>query len=401
MKNGSRAQVVAVASLTALVFLAVLLFNLPWNPIAAAQGPGPYKVFIPFVPRADVVSNSVRVIAVDPMTPTTLYVVPNQLSGTVFKSTDGGVSWHSLYTGLTGLYEITSLAIDPVTPTTLYLGENPDVEYPGTAVPNVLKSTDGGATWAVTDLNLKFKYDQIVTFAIDPQTPTNVYAGTGVNGVLKSTDGGKTFSMSNSGFLTPSGYEAGIDSLAIDPVTPTTLYASASMYVFKSTDGGATWQSLFKGLPDPYGVMVVVVDPRTPTTVYAGGTIGIYKSTDAGATWSAVNAGLPSTPNPFGLPYIGVNALLIDPVTPTNLYASVSDSSVPDGVYKSGNGGATWAPANNGLPVPCVGLCIMSLAIDPHMPTTLYAGLGIDYGTGPYKTTNGAISWSAMNWPPP
>ena len=83
----------------------------------------------------------VHALAIDPVTPTTLYAGTD--GGGVFKSTDGGGNWSAINTGLTNTY-VYALAIDPVTPTTLYAGT-----YDG-----VFKSTDGGENWNAVNTGL-------------------------------------------------------------------------------------------------------------------------------------------------------------------------------------------------------------------------------------------------------
>ena len=110
-------------------------------------------------------------LAIDPLTPATIYAgiyglydgrSLRVIGGGVFKSTNGGGSWTN--TGLTDA-QVRSLAIDPVTPTTIYAG---------TGVSGVFKSTDGGGSWTnigLTDLHIQ-------SLAIDSLTPTTIYAGT-------------------------------------------------------------------------------------------------------------------------------------------------------------------------------------------------------------------------------
>jgi photosystem II stability/assembly factor-like uncharacterized protein len=82
--------------------------------------------------------------------------------------------------------------------------------------------------------------------------------------------------------------------------------------VFKSTDGGGNWSATNIGLSNTY-VRALVIDPVTPTSLYAGTDGGgVFKSTNGGANWSAINTGLTNT---------DVSALAIDPATPTILYA--------------------------------------------------------------------------------
>jgi photosystem II stability/assembly factor-like uncharacterized protein len=239
----------------------------------------------------------------------------------------------------------------------------------------------------------------IPALAIDRQTPTTLYAGTdGGGGVFKTTDGGATWSVSGLAY---------IDALVIDPLTPTTLHAGMDSWgTYKSTDGGATWNSTGLGV-----VSSLVIDPLTPTTLYAGtlgqtvpyphelseGAGGVYKSTDGGANWSAV-ALFHTTNGWYGAycwPCGGVSALAIDPQTPTTLYGQMESITVydewgdiswstPSQAIKSTDGGLSWNP------VGLVGVGVLTLAIDPQTPTTLYAGTN----SGVYKSTDGGATWN-------
>ena len=122
-------------------------------------------------------------------------------------------------------------------------------------------------------------------------------------------------------------------------------------------------------------INALAIDPVTPSTLYAGTEGGVFKTTDGGANWSAVSTGLTHT---------NVLALALDPATPTTLYAGTYG-----GVFKSTDGGANWSAVNTGLTDNTVNI----LAIDPTTPTTLYAGTG----DGIFKSTNGGGDWSAVN----
>jgi photosystem II stability/assembly factor-like uncharacterized protein len=180
------------------------------------------------------------------------------------KSTDGGATWNlGLGTnGNPGYFSIYALAIDPLTPTTLYFGTD---EFSAGA--GVFKSTDGGATWTSSVLT----GDSVVlALAIDPVTPTTLYAGTAGPGVFKSTDGGTTWAAVNAGLSADTFGYISIAALAIDPITPATLYAGTNGDVFKSTNSGASWNAFNTGLPSYSRVTALVIDPGTPTTLYAG-----------------------------------------------------------------------------------------------------------------------------------
>jgi len=93
-------------------------------------------------------------------------------------------------------------------------------------------------------------------------------------------------------------------------LTPTTLYVGAGDGVFKSTDGGGSWSAANTGLPS--GNYGLVIDPATPTTLYAGTFYGsVFKSTDGGGSWKA----FPGLTNTY------IQALAIDPKNSARLYA--------------------------------------------------------------------------------
>jgi photosystem II stability/assembly factor-like uncharacterized protein len=131
---------------------------------------------------------------------------------------------------------------------------------------------------------------------------------------------------------------------------------------FRSDDGGATWLDLSAGLPTNLGVRTVAVDPGDPRTVYAGlspgqyGAVGgVWKSTDGGETWAPTGPQLPNRK---------VVALLASP-RPGRLYAAVDDGRV----FRSDDGGAEWSPWTTGLAV----YTVHAFALDPGDPRHVYA----------------------------
>jgi photosystem II stability/assembly factor-like uncharacterized protein len=123
---------------------------------------------------------------------------------------------------------------------------------------------------------------------------------------------------------------------------------------------GATIQSGYAQGGGPPGgtVAALAIDPSTPATLYTGTPGGgVFKSSNGGTSWAPVNSGLT-------VPYI--HALAIDPSNPATVYAGTSGG----GVFKSADGGTSWTPVNSGLTTTDV----VALAIDPSTPATLYAG---------------------------
>jgi photosystem II stability/assembly factor-like uncharacterized protein len=425
----------------------------PKNPstlYAESRGGGVFKStnggtsWVHLTPTPAPTNNNNLALVIDPQDTSTLYA--GTFGAGVFKSTDGGASWSSVSSGLPlncTFIGVKYLAIDPQNPSTLYVYERNDC-FPST-YPGVYKSTDGGASWSAGAVNFGMPtppngaYVLVNALAIDPQNPSTLYAGTNI-GVLKTTDGGTSWSAANFGLPndTPNGfYGTSVNALAIDPQNTSTVYAavnnmnglSPSDGLFKSTDGGASWNALKPGplccvfalaidpqspsalyavlgpdvSPGPFSrlfkstdageswadtglprVLAVAIDPLDSGRLYAGTDGGgVFRSGDGGTSWSAINSGLRAS---------GVYNLVTDPQNTSTLYATVSACCPPSaGLFKSTDGGTSWSLASSGLPENVVG----PPAIDPQNPSTIYTG-GWDWA-GVFKSTDGGVSWSAAN----
>lgn len=262
------------------------------------------------------------------------------------------------------------LEIDPLTPATLYAA---------TAV-GMFKSTNGGGAW--TAINSGLTSLSIRCIAVDPQTPTTLYAGAG-GAVVKSVNGGASWSPASTGLPVITH----VFDIAVDPQTPTTLYAAVGQgnsttgpAVFKSTNGGGSWVEIDNGFNANRLIVTLVIDPQTPTTLYAADFLGaVFKSTNAGASWGAV------LPNSLDSIY----DLVLDPQTPTTLYAAMGSPQFVGGVYKSVNGGASWTL----ISVDLSDNSVFALALDPTTPAIVYAATDL----GVYRSANGGANWSPMN----
>ncbi|HEX5692829.1 MAG TPA: hypothetical protein VFX76_22615, partial [Roseiflexaceae bacterium] len=287
---------------------------------------------------------SINKLAADPLTGSTLYAV---VDGGFTRSTDGGSTWSPVSNVLSDSF-VYDLVIDPANPTTLYAAGNRDLS----------KSTDGGSTW--TNANSAILY--IRHLAIDPRTPTTLYAGTSFAGVYKSTDGAASWNPINAGLTITN-----ITELAVDPVTPNIVYAAGYSYydyaaqqyvngsLYKSADGGASWNRLSAGLPSSnISISDIQIDPRTPTRLYALVNVTLYTSANAGASWAPMSNAPP-----------GLSNLTIDPTTPTTLYGAATSNAV----YRSTDSGGSW----NQIGSPLSGY-ITALLVNPVNPATVYAG---------------------------
>jgi photosystem II stability/assembly factor-like uncharacterized protein len=274
---------------------------------------------------------------------------------------------------------------------------------------------------------------RITALAVHPSFPQRIYMGAADGGVWLSDDAGNTWTAVFDFNPTLS-----IGALAIDPLDPNILFAgtgeantSADSYpgngIFKSTDGGSTWN--FSGLAESYHIgriavnpqntqqinwervlfisdstagIDVVIDPVNPANVYAamwerirypgrriagGITSAIYKSTDGGDNWMQLSNGLPA-PSPTG----GRIGLSIAASNPAVVYAIYADHpGYFDGVYKTTDAGVSWFRVNDGALsnlYSSFGWYFGNIYVDPTDENTVYT-LGVPL----YKSVNGGNSW--------
>ena len=275
----------------------------------------------------------INCLTMDPVNPLILYAGGNDV---ILKSEDGGETWSKIRTfSATDPDHVNQIVVDPLTPTTIYA-----------AVFNqgLIKSTDNGETWQNINTGLiDFKFRALV---IDPADPNILYAGT-ANGVFKTNDGGTTWQQRDTNLPKEEIY-----SLAIDPLNPATLYAGlgTGSGLYKSTNGGASWSAKNNGIlvqagdspaQSPTWVFAIAINPQNPHILYAAGR-GIFKSMDGGESWQAVNEGLAYSISP---PPGDFDKLSIDPINPQIVYATMGRHVV----FRTLNDGDTWERYNGGL----------------------------------------------------
>ena len=214
----------------------------------------------------------------------------------------------------------------------------------------------------------------VTSLAIDSKNTDTIYAGTKYSsyssfrryGIFKSTNGGSSWNAVNNG-LPGLLKDITVNSLAIDPTNTQIIYAGTNDGVFKSINGGAAWSQT--GLTYD-SVFSLAIDLKNTQIIYAGTDDGVFKSTDGGANWTEINNGLTNT---------NVNSLAIDPTNTQVIYAGTCG-----GVFKSINGGANWS--QSGLTYDFV----FSLAIDPKNTQIIYAGSN---ESNIFKSLDGGSNW--------
>ena len=213
--------------------------------------------------------------------------------------------------------------------------------------------------------------------------------------LYKSTDGGATWNDSISSYSTAVGCQTATDVMAMDPIDPNTLYLPFGddwngFTVIKTTDGGEHWKNFgAAALRAASEVNALVIDPNTPTTLYAATDIGVFRSTDGGASFL-----------PAGFAKTTVVLLAIDPVHSDVLYAATSSNFYPHapgflGLYKSTDSGASWTPINQGLDeIVAAHAPVNALLVDSDHANILYLATS---GYGVFKSSDGGATWAPFN----
>lgn len=294
-------------------------------------------------------------LLVDPNNPSVIYAgAAGGDNDTIFKSVDSGRTWSSLTRNLGAVSFPRLLAVQGGAATTIYVGTREGLR----------KSTDGGATWSEVGLQLERVLEFMV---IDPTNPARLYVASG-NRLYSSVDGAATWQEASNG-LPGLG---NITHLTIDRKTPTTLYAIVSPIVgryliYRTTDGARSWSQLPSEFTDA-PLRTLTVDAFDSATLYLGTARGLFKSADGGQSWQAA-----------GLADLQIGPILSDPNRQGTLYAAAPErasaalpTSVESGVYKSTDGGRTWRQFDHRLRR----LPVTGLAFDPQNTATLYAVTG-------------------------
>ncbi|MDE0900065.1 MAG: hypothetical protein OSA81_13745, partial [Longimicrobiales bacterium] len=240
--------------------------------------------------------------------------------------------------------------------------------YCGAGSGNLWKSVNNGTTWkpifesestfSIAVVTVSDKDPNLVWVGTgEPQMARSSYAGTGV---FKSTDAGDTWQ--NMG-LTDTHH---ISRVIIDPENNDVVYVAALGHqytdneergVFKTTDGGKTWEKILY-ISEKIGVVEVVMDPSNNKTLYAvawerdrkawnnvvaGPGSGVYKSTDAGETWKLLTKGLPTGEK------VGRMGIAIAPSNPKVLYIICDHRGVGGEIYRSDDRGESWRKTHEGI----------------------------------------------------
>jgi photosystem II stability/assembly factor-like uncharacterized protein len=289
-----------------LAFLLLLTFALP---LAAQIDPGMFgemrwRMIGPFRGGRTVAGVGVN------KQPNVFYIGVN--NGGVWRTNDYGRIWTPIFDDQPS-GSIGAIGISQSDPNVLYVGSGEGLQRPDLATGDgMYKSTDAGKTW--THLGLR-DAQQIPQIVVDPADPNRLFVAVlghpyGPNeerGIFRSTDGGRSFQK----VLYKNEFTGGID-VILDPSNSQTVYA-------------AMWQAQQGPWENAY---------------FGGPASGLFKSTDGGTTWNELKSGLPASN------VIGRCGIEVSQADPKRLYAICGIDEKSGGLYRSDDGGASWTRAN-------------------------------------------------------
>jgi photosystem II stability/assembly factor-like uncharacterized protein len=291
--------------------------------------------------------------------------------------------------------------------------DQPYVYYMGVTGGGVWKTVNGGATWEPVS-DEYFTSGSIGAVAVAPSDPNVVYVGTGEvcirgntspgDGMYMSTDAGKTWKHTG---LRDAGQ---IGSVVVHPTNPDLVYVAALGHafgpnetrgVFRSRDGGATWEKVLYRDENAGGVELAM-DPNNSRVIYAalwqarrmpwgmesgGPGSGLFKTTDGGDTWTEIsrNKGLPE-----GI--LGKIGITVSPVNSDRVWAIVEAED--GGVFRSEDAGETWARVNEDRSLRQRAWYYTHIYADPDNENTVYV-LNVRF----WKSTDGGRTYESIGTP--
>ena len=307
--------------------------------------------------------------------------------GVVYKTINGGMNWQAIWRG-------ENLAryvwIDPRDTDVIYIStgifdreannSDPEKRLPGGE--GILKSTDGGKTWKKINNGLGNLY--VGSLFMHPSNPEILIAGTGNNqyyekgGVYLTKDGGEKWTRVLSDFA--------ITSVEFAQSDPSIAYAGSDMYIYRSEDGGSTWDKMSGSYGSGWGTLTTrggfpidfQVDPRDPDRIFVnayGG--GNFVSEDGGKTWADASQG-----------YTGsmIRGIEVHPGKPGHVLVGARS-----GLFASQNGGEAWEGSN---PNPIFFMEFSAVAFDPKNPKHLIVSSRGDFMIA--ESFDDGLSWKIV-----
>lgn len=265
------------------------------------------------------------------------------------------------YIGLDG--DVTDIVFDPT---------NPQHAFASVYLEGLFETNDGGITWVENEtFTLTNRFNDI---EVHPVTSTTWFvAGWTSFGLFQSSNNGQTWSQMQA---SPSQ----LFSTAVHPLSPTVMFASGGGWeygngrIYRTINSGDSWNAVS---PEYVNALTYAFDPNSPHLIYAGLKGGIWKSDDGGETWDPAGNGLPGLPDCA----CDVTSLIFHPDNSQWLYAATRA-----GVYVSYDGAENWQSLWDGIDAN-------ALLFDSNDPTILYLGTTDD---GIYVSNNNGLGWTQL-----
>lgn len=306
------------------------------------------------------IGGRINAIAQDPNNPNT--ILAGTVTGGIFKTTSNGLAWTPIFDNETNL-SISEITYEPGNSQVIYVGTG-DRNITGFPFSGngLYKTSDGGQSWT----NIGPAGSHITSrIIVDPNDVNRIYVGSmgrpmqrdSLRGLFRSTDGGQTWTQSL--FIAD---QAGIIDLVMDPVNTQTLYATS-------------WDRIRSGTE----------------SVVSGPNAGIWKTTNGGDTWNKLSGGLPNQP-------MSRVSIAIDETNPNRLISAWVDPSNFQvfNIYQSINGGISWMPISIANLSPSAlggfGWYFGNVFINPYAPSEIYL-----QGVQMHRTTDNGATWNALD----
>jgi photosystem II stability/assembly factor-like uncharacterized protein len=286
---------------------AAALTNIAVSGQGTSPAPDPYEGLAFRELGPGLTSGRLSDVEVDPKNPSVWYAAAS--SGNLWKTENRGNTWTAIFENQ-GSFSLGAVVVDPKDSNIVWLGTGENNNQRSVAFGDgIYKSADAGKTWKRMGLE---NSEHIQNILIDPRNSNVLYVSAigplwsagGDRGLYKTTDGGQSWKAVLS--VSP---DTGVTDVVMDPKRPDTLYAAAyqrrravgqligggpESAIYKSTDGGAKWTKLTKGLPTvEMGRVGLGINWRNPNVVYAlvtaqRGQGGFFRSDDGGASWARI-----------------------------------------------------------------------------------------------------------------
>ncbi len=350
-------------------------------------------------------------VIIDPGDPNVMYAAvwstDRNKAGGVFKSKDGGDTWHELSEMKDE--SVRAIALDPNDSKILVAG----------SLKAVFRTTDAGDSWERISPKGHADLLNFHSIAIDPRDTNVIFAGT-THLPWKTTDGGKTWFSIKEGILD----DSDIFSIAIMEDNPERVFASACSGIYFTEDAGTKWSKV-QGIPfSSRRTHVIYPHPTRSEVVFAGTTQGLWRSLDTGKTWQLMTTKTlvvnaidihPDDPDrvllgteehgvlisrDLGKSFVESNAgyihrhiltVLPDMAQADRVYATVFHDGIAGGFFISNDGGRTWRQSIRGLG----GRDVFALLQQPDNPSVLIAGT--NYGV--YRSKDRGETWAFVGKP--